>query len=365
MLMLDRCYVCTTPYQIIAAIAISCNERKHSDLLIVPQFLAADEYADRIRGFDLFSSVTVVDTSGIEAYKKRANKLTYGFGIVKNYIFLNSLVHQIIGEKNYKEIYISSQANIGRLISLYYRKRGAEIVFFDDGEGSYDDNKIYEAQGIDRMIRAALFGKEAIRLGNRRQLYCPGLYRKTFGDKDEVTPIPNWLYNKELLGIMNKISGYSDEAKIREKFILLDTIPNESFDEEGQKKYEALFEICAEALTDKLLVKKHPRDNREYKKNCAIYKYPAIPFEIICANSDINSKVLISAGSSAVLMPKILFDSEPVVILLHHITGNRLGDADKREKMINHVKELYKDKSKFIVPETIDEFKEIIKKLNN
>lgn len=361
----DRCYVCTTPYQIIAAIAISYNERMHSDLLIIPQFFAADEYADRIRKYDLFSSVAVVDTSEIEAYKKRTNKLTYGFGIVRNYIFLNSLVYQMTGGRNYKEIYISSQANIGRLISLYYRKRGAKIIFFDDGEGSYDDNKIYEAQGIDRRIRAVLFGKEAIRLGSRRQLYCPELYRKTFGDKDEVTPIPNWSNDNELLGVMNKISGYSDEAKIREKFVLLDTIPSESFDEEGQNKYEALFGICTELLKDKLLIKKHPRDSQEYDKTCAVYKYPAIPFEIICANSDINSKVLISAGSSAVLMPKILFDSEPVVILLHHITGNKLGDDVKRQKMITYVRELYKDKSKFIVPETIDEFRETIENLKN
>ncbi len=87
--------------------------------------------------------------------------------------------------------------------------------------------------------------------------------------------------------------------------------------------------------------------------------------EIICANFAINKKVLISEGSTAVLMPEILFDSEPVVIMLHRITGNRLGDDIKRQKTISYVRELYKAKSKFIVPETIDEFRETIKNLKN
>jgi len=288
--------------------------------------------------------------------------LLYGAGIVANYLKLGSIVRGLTGDAAYRKIYISSQANIGRLISLYYLKRGAEIIYFDDGEGSYDDNKIYEAKGIDRVIRRILFGRKSLRLSEKRKLYCPELFKKTFGDCFELERIPNWAGNAGLLKKINEICGYTDDARIRQKYILLDTIPEESFDQSGQEIYEKLVRICIDTLGEQLIVKKHPRDKRTTEHSCQIYPYGAIPFEVICANSDIQNKVLICSGSSAVLMPKLLFDSEPTVILLHHMTGARLADTDKRETIIRYVKEMYCDQSRFIVPETPEAFAEALNK---
>lgn len=361
--MTDNCFVCTTPYQIVAAVAIAMNTDATGELLIVPQFKDAELYFYRIRSRNIFTNVRIVDTSKLESYKNQHNRMLFGFGIVKNYLTLSSVVQKVTEENDYKTIFVSSQANIGRLISLYYLRKGAEVIFFDDGEGSYDDNKIYEAQGIDRKIRFALFGSKSLRLSNKRMLYCPELYKRTFGDHDNVLEIPNWAESQQILDEINYISGFSSDATIKQPYVLLDTIPSESFDESGQEKYKELFGLCVSELSEKLIIKKHPRDNREYGEICNIYQYPTIPFEVICANSNIGKKVLISAGSSAVLMPKILFGSEPVVIMLHHITGNRLGDDVKREKMISYIRDLYHDKARFIVPETIEDFSNIIKTL--
>lgn len=363
--MSDSCFVCTTPYQIIAASTIAIEEGKSSDLLIVPQFDKAVEYAERIRHLNIYEEVLLVNTKKIEAYKKRKNRLLYGLGIIANYLRLDEIVHEIIGNKDYKTIFISSQANIGRLMCLYFLQKGKEIIYFDDGEGSYDDYKIYEAQGIDRTIRKLFFGKKSIRLSDRRLLYCPKIYEMTFGKSDHVSAIPNWSRDVNLTNVINSICGYSEAAAINHKYVLLDTIPSENFEKSGQDKYEKLVDICVDVIGKELLIKKHPRDNRQYKKKCAIYQYPAIPFEVLCANSDVGNKVLICSGSSAVLTPKLLFDAEPVVILLHHIVGSRLGDIEKRETLISCTKNLYQDKSKFIVPETIEEFKASIETLKS
>lgn len=359
------CFICTTPYQIIAATTIAINNADKSELYIVPQFAQAKEYADRIRESGIYRKVLFVDLSKIEAYKKRKNRFFYRFGIVKNYLKLNKIVQDIIGDVDYKTIYISSQANFGRLISIYYLKKGSKIVYFDDGEGSYSDYKIYEAQGIDRQIRKILFGSQSIRLSNNRQLYRPELYEMTFGKWDNLSVIPNWSKTPQLLEKINVICEYSKDANISQKYVLLDTIPCESFNKEGEKKYDKLVNICMDLLGEELLIKKHPRDNRKYKRACAVYPHTSIPFEVICANSDIENKVLIGAISSALLMPKLLLDAEPVVILLHHITGARLGEEEKREMMISYIKGLYRNKSKFIVPETLEEFIGIIKILKN
>lgn len=359
----DTCFICTTPYQIIASASIASECGDSADLLIVPQFLHADEYEARIRNTNLFNEVRLIDTSIVEAYKNRENRFLYGLGIVNNYLKLDEIVNGIVGDIDYKKIYISSQANIGRLISIYFLKRGAEVVYFDDGEGSYDDFKIYEAQGIDKFIRRILFGNDSVTLSNKRKLYCPKLFKKIFGESFDVSSIPNWSDDIELLEKINMISGYTEDAKINHKYILLDTIPSESFDVAGQEIYEKLIDICVKNIGTELLIKRHPRDNRGSKKNCEFYRYSNIPFEVICANSDVEHKVLICSGSSAVLMPKLLFDIEPAVILLHHITGARLGDEEKRETIISYVKDLYRNKQKFIVPESMEEFNEIIRKM--
>lgn len=363
--MIKACFVCTTPYQIIAAVTIAATQDSISDLFIVPQFRDVEIYYKKIKSLDIFSEVILVDASKIEAYKNRKNRIAFGLGIVENYAKLSSVVCGITGEKNYQRIFISSQANIGRLIGIYYQRQGAEIIFFDDGEGSYDDYKIYEAQGVDRLIRKLMFGKKSIWFSKNRQLYCPELYEKIFGISDNVKKIFNWSSDQDLLGKINYICGWTENAKITHKYILLDTIPNESFNAEGAELYEKLVDICVKSFSDNLIIKRHPRDRRNLAINCDIYQFPSLPFEVICANSDVENKVLVCAESSAAFMPKLLFDAEPTVILLYRITGVRVGDENKREIMVSYVKDLYRDKDRFIVPETVAEFIEAIRKLTN
>ena len=361
--MCKSCFVCTTPYQIIASIAINSETNKPADLLIVPQFSFAEDYKNRIQKLKIFSRVILVETSEIEAYKNCKNRLLYGLGIVKNYLSIKRIVRDIVGQCDYSRIYISSQANIGRLISIYYQKRGAEIVFFDDGEGSYDDKKIYEAQGLDRVIRRFLFGNRTIYFSRKRQLYCPQLFVLTFGEDYDLSSIKNWSKDPRLLDIISFVCDYKDSAKIDQRFIVLDTLPNEVFDLEGQKKYETLISMCVDILGAEIIIKSHPRDTHYDKYKCDVYQYRALPFEVICANSNIDRKILITSGSSAAFMPKMLFDEEPIVILLHQITGNITGQQQMRDSMISYVKGLYRDEKRIIVPKTIEEFESVLKSL--
>ena len=355
-----NCFVCTTPYQLIAAVSIARSFHKDSDLVIVPQFVDANVYAERVEKTNVFKKVIYGQFGDIERYKNRKTSIGIKLGIIENYIRINNLVPEYLGDVNYDCVFISSQAIIGRLISLYYRKYGADVVYYDDGEGSYDDNILYEAQGVDRIIRMLMFGRDSIKLGTKRILYCPELYKLTFGDVDNVVRLPNWSKDINTLSILNYICGVTDEAKIYNKYIFLDTIPSESFDEKGQLQYIKLFNVCVKELSSELIIKRHPRDSRRYNVLCDIYKYSSIPFELICANSNINNKVLITTGSSAAFTPKILFDCEPFVISLHQITGYKYNIDNKREKMISYVRSLYRDKSRVIIPNSVENFIQVI-----
>lgn len=360
--MTEKCYICTTPYQVIAAISMLMEHGDEADLVVVPQFVKAAEYVDRIKHANVFKEVILVDTTKIEAYKRRKSKSLFGLGIVWNYVRLGSIVRSIVGDKQYTSIYISSQANIGRLISLYYMKHGAEIILFDDGEGSYDNDKIYKAQGIDSFIRRIIFGKKAIELGTKRRLYSPDLYRSIYGAKDDVERINAWTGDSSTLELINYICGYSQEARIQEKAVFLDTIVEEAFGSKAADEYNKMLEIIINSFGDDLIIKKHPRDLNQKGTTTKVYQYQEIPFEVICANSAIEDKVLITAASTAVLMPKIMFDQEPVIIWLYQLLSKK-EMTQKRQRFLSSVKKLYREENRFLIPQSLDELESMLQEV--
>ena len=340
--------------------AITNASGKKSDLYLLPDFPRVKEYEERIRNLDLFSKVELVDSMRFESYRTKNNKILYGIGFFLNYFRVNNIVRSIVGGSQYKTIYISTHHNIGKFVCIYFLKRGAEIVYFDDGEGSYDNPLVYEAFGIERIVRSLLFGKRTVLLSKNRQLYSPDLFKSFFGDGYNVSPIENWAKDEILLDKINLVCGYSDNAKINQKCVFLGTMPTEEYDKEGQVIYEKLVNTCAVQLGTDFVLKKHPRDKSETAYSCnEYYNYADIPFEVICANSDIENKVLISSGSTSVLTPKLLFDMEPTVILLNRIAAEPV-DMVKRDRIISYVRNMYRDKNKFYVPESMDELCNIL-----
>ena len=360
--MSDKCFVCATPYQINAAIAISSEYADKSDMYILPDFTHAEEYANRVLDLGVFSNVYLVDSMKYESYRRSKNKLIYGFGFFFNYLRINKIVKDIVGDADYKRIYISTHHNIGKFICLYFLKCGAEVIYYDDGEGSYDNHRVYEAFGIEKIVRTLLFGKQSVGLSKKRILYCPELFIDRFGDSYAVSAIPNWANDIGLLKKIDHVCGYTDLARIDHRFVLLDTIPSEDFNQNGQVVYEELVKTCVDFWGNKLLIKKHPRDHRKQDYQCDVYRYSEIPFEVICANSDINNKVLISSGSKEVFTPKLLFDLEPTIILLNQIIGETVEKVD-RDSVVSFLKNKYHDKSKIIIPKTIDELIDVIRSL--
>ncbi len=137
---LDACYYCTTPYQLITSIILKIANKECADLYIVPQFKNAHQYAERVRDIQLFNRVRVVETKQLEKHKQSHNRMMMHFGIVKQYLGVDEIVKKIVFEKTfYDKMYVSSKAYIGRMVYLYNIKHhiNTELIYYDDGEGSY------------------------------------------------------------------------------------------------------------------------------------------------------------------------------------------------------------------------------------
>ena len=86
-----------------------------------------------------------------------------------------------------------------------------------------------------------------------------------------------------------------------------------------------------------------------------------VPFESLLADIDTENFILITTDSSATLTPKYMFDKEPYVIYLYHITQNRLeSDIQNRDQLVQNLKNMYKNKEKIFVPNTLEELRDIL-----
>ena len=126
-----------------------------------------------------------------------------------------------------------------------------------------------------------------------------------------------------------------------------------------EKIYEKLIKKFG---IDKIAFKRHPRDERELV-SARKYIYGSVPFELFGCIQDLSSNILVAWDSTAVLTPKMFFGQEPTVILLYRIVKGKINNYSETEKLYSMFSECYESKTKFIVPQTLEELQYIIDKL--
>lgn len=84
----------------------------------------------------------------------------------------------------------------------------------------------------------------------------------------------------------------------------------------------------------------------------------------VCATPyQINAAIAIAGGFADKADMYILFDLEHTIILLNRKVGETVEKVD-RDSIVSFLKYKYHDKTKIIVPESIDEFLDVISNLN-
>lgn len=128
----------------------------------------------------------------------------------------------------------------------------------------------------------------------------------------------------------------------------------------------ALWENVSQSIDkNRAIIKSHPRqaDSELRKLGVDVYGRFMIPWEALMLNEDMSSKTLLSIFSTACITPKLMFDEEPRVIMLYKLMGRDFSFFG--ERMVQFVQDIgnrYRDKSKFFVPDSWDEFREYCEK---
>lgn len=353
-------YVCTTPFQIMSSIILTKERKEIADICIDSTFSGANELTERIVNakifeciFDVSNSKKMQRTRSSTGYKKKvltAIELIVGKGIYKDLLK---------GYRYYDYIFTTGNNQITRYILNYIFKRKwlTEVVFYDDGEGSYDDDVIFGLGRKKRTLINRLITKELPKTQYTRYLYSPELYRLTHGESNDVIKrMPRGNEFDKTVELIRQIYKVDEIDTIDEHFILLDVIASEVFQHSESEYYRYLVsKIISIVGVSNICIKQHPRDKNMYPHEVRTYNNRGVPFECLSLKINTNNSVLITLTSTAAFMPKLLWGKEYCVILLYKLFNLSLGDDSLREDLYEGLKSEYEDPCKVIIPETEEE----------
>lgn len=359
-----------TPYQMTTSIAIHKMVGGEADLYILPAFKNADYYAENLRSLGLFRNVRVLNKDKILRNHKGKSKLLIHLTVAQQYLQVDELAREIlIPDTRYERIYVSSKAFTSRIVSFYYIKHNIrfELVYYDDGEGSYDFRFRIEPTLSDSIARRVLIGKKSLLTDGKLYLYDPELYFQINGDdqRNTIRPISHGFADEDFRRNISYVFGVKNSDLISEKVIIIDMIKELKYSQTEVERINEVYKSIEERFgADNTIVKRHPRDKSDYTLDCNCYENDGMPFECLCTQMDMNTKVLVGLYSTALVLPKILLDQEPVVLLLYRLF-KRLEQSDearrKQDLFYKSCRDRYSSKDRFFIPESFEELDEALK----
>lgn len=355
-------FVCNTLYQIIGACCIrKMFATAEAEIVLSDHSTANKDICDNIqREGILFNKAYYVETKYLYEYdasisRKKKNQLLKEKNTVLSMLNLSN---------KYDMFFCANAEPFTERIVNYVKNTNSNVIinWFEDGLSAYYYDQCYFPNFIRKIkCRAKKILLKVYTLTayvDNYYVFKPeNLEWKPKAKVKKIEPI-----SKELaieLGVIFNISQCTDEY--REKYI---------FFEDGAQDWEKaadvkLMNMIAEKIgKDNIIVRIHPRNpvNRFKEAGFKTTHDTSIPWEIIAANIDIENKVLMTMYSQCVVTPDILMGIKGKVI--------SLAMLDSEYKSIHHevydyMKQVYfeKDKEHYIVPESMEEFEELIRKL--
>lgn len=357
--MKNSLFIAATPFQIVVSALVSSYDlgNQHSDLCIVDEF-DYESIIDDVRMSNVFDNVMGIREQDVWRGNS-TNLLMVRLKQLGAYFNCTKIVKKTFSRiMEYTDIYISSRSNVNRLVCMFVAENTkASIHYYDDGIAAYTGIAT-DIKKLDKLLRKIIVGREAANFAYDKYLFCPALYRKLHPESNEN--VFQIMFNKNLDALM-VMFAYSDNCLIEEPAVLFDTVLDQAFTDEGAALYKQLVKIVMSNID--CIIKKHPREKRNVFKG-KYFKRTDIPFEVMCYKQDYSSKILITNFSTAVFMPKILYNQEPRIIFLHKIIGDQRREVTYYDqKIVNYISDMYEDASRIMVPESVDELTKLMSEI--
>lgn len=356
-------FICDTPVQIINCINYVINQSNLNsadlDIFIGQQFQGCDEATQKIKSSGIFKN-----TYRFECKKYNSLFSRYADKIKETFFSASSLSSYCFGEFNpstvsYNRIYMSFYTCFSEAFRLYYSK--ADVVFFEDGFGTYSGKVLPENYGK-RKAFMSIIGKDFPSL--EPTVFLVNNIDAFNGKNMIVEQLPS-LKDKRTRNILNHIFNQVDCSDRQKERIIFLVQPNDS----GMRKIDVLSNKIYTLLNEseiECLLRPHPRMHNSFAnyENIRVDENTDI-WELSCDNQVTDDTILIGMYSSAQIMPKILYGTEPKLIFLYNLYSDIYSREDLAaiSSAVKMITGLYHDKNKICVPEDFTEFQRIICKI--
>lgn len=243
-------------------------------------------------------------------------------------------------------------------VNLAYLNKNAEIIFIEDGLGSYYKRIGSLTQSLVSKI-IGMFTKRSSEHLNPDKVY---VYRP------EICKIE---YNTSIM----KLNSSFDSQKIINKLFNNDLLNNNYFEciyfgqpylIQGYNKIE--LEVCesVKRVFKNFVIRPHPRQDKGCYNGFKC-EYSNALWESICKYDIDGNSVLIGTFSTAQFSPKFIYDTEPYIVFTYKLYRNIFSrnEYDKINNILKNTIQLYQNKSKIVVPETKEELILNLKHIKN
>ncbi|UBH09362.1 alpha-2,8-polysialyltransferase family protein [Macrococcus armenti] len=335
--------VCSNQQQIINILNLN-NNPKETNLLILDFNDQNYNVYLKLKDLNYFKSIEFLP---IKKYMiNNGNKISKIKSYIKNYFIIKKHMENYIDSLNLLEqvdVYACyPDLPTTQLIkTIKNKKKLRSVNLYDEGMYTYAFPNIKNRKN---QVAKYLTGINFEKILKSVYVYEPSLINIKNVD---IYPIQKLNDNNRIIELLIELFELQD-MKFTNQILFLDQpFPNSKNYLDLIKRIKSLEEI---------VVKKHPRsildndiDQLNFNK----------AFELLLLSNNLNDKVLIAFTSSAMVTPKMMFNQEPIIVILYKLLDIDVG-GNEVEKIISKLKHLYKNKEKIIVPETIEELESII-----
>lgn len=357
-------FVCSSNYQLLNAIMIIKEYKIEADLIVTRESIWSGCKLDILAQEGIFKHIYkwtgLLEKLADEKIKKPLDKIEIQIKKIITYLdkkkIWNSLPNK---EKQYTRINVAYVDSITLWIYTFFKKKGASLSLYEDGTYSYrcleveqplirkvSERMLYGGASIDDCIQIYVKHPEKVKLGSHTVKILS--IEEKF-DSVILTKILLPLYNST----QNLLASFEKKVIYFDQNIELNEVKN--MQKDMANKTAKIFG------RENVLVKLHPSSrNIDYGENMKVFE-GRLPFELVIAYEDMNSKVLISIFSTACMTPKLDFNQEPYVIFTYKLYGDSFTINDKYLEQIDQLIGSYNNKSKVKVPNNMEEYIQIIK----
>lgn len=357
--------LCSSPYTVFNSINLflskkKCNQDLIADIIIFKKTNSMDMIVKSLRKTKIFDNIVVMrdfQSSRFKAFifllirlfprlslkifsDKRFNINKYDMTVSQNFIFTIIL---------------------GKLLST------SKLYLIEEGVGTYTWRASLPSARNKYLLMANryIFHGSLIREYEGQYVYMPELILD-----DRLTPFRLDKVSEYDIELYKKIFGYKrNSLYVNNNVIILgqgnmNQISTDNGVSKGKNRYDIIKELLeADSYEGGVLYRSHPtEDIRDVPITNVIFDNIRNMWELECYTQILDFHITIGFDTTTLALPKILYDKEPVIIVLYHIFDFDRNEVSLLDGYYEHIKKLYRNQSKVMIINNREELLGALKK---